>query len=113
MYSYRFPFTSLRLKTVSALHARIQKKEEILLVTDLDSTNGTFIDDKRLRPGVVAAASPGTCITFGNMFLTQFPSIFLDSAFGWLILLAWTTILLCKTWLITDNDKNKRICWNS
>nr|DAD47058.1 TPA_asm: hypothetical protein HUJ06_016995 [Nelumbo nucifera] len=36
------------------------------MVTDLESTNGTFIDDKRLRPGVVAILSPGSCITFGT-----------------------------------------------
>ncbi|KAJ6386271.1 hypothetical protein OIU77_029276 [Salix suchowensis] len=36
--------------TVSALHARIQNKGGNLVVTDLDSTNGTFIDKKRLPP---------------------------------------------------------------
>lgn len=55
--------------TVSGLHARIQKKGDSLLVTDLDSTNGTFIDEKRLRSGVVAVASPGSRITFGNISL--------------------------------------------
>lgn len=53
-------------RAVSGLHARIQKKEGSLLVTDLDSTNGTFIDDRKLRPGVAAAVSPGSCITFGT-----------------------------------------------
>ncbi|QHO36915.1 Zeaxanthin epoxidase [Arachis hypogaea] len=52
--------------TVSAVHARIQKKQGNLLVTDLDSTNGTFVDDKRLRPGVVTTVSPGSNITFGT-----------------------------------------------
>ncbi|PIN03927.1 Zeaxanthin epoxidase [Handroanthus impetiginosus] len=51
--------------TVSALHARIQKTEESLLITDLDSTNGTFIGEKRLMPGVASAASPGNLVTFG------------------------------------------------
>lgn len=51
--------------TVSARHARIKKKEDNLLVTDLDSTNGTFINEKRLRPGVVSTAPPGSLITFG------------------------------------------------
>ncbi|XP_065852134.1 uncharacterized protein [Euphorbia lathyris] len=50
--------------TVSGIHARIEKRGENLLVTDLDSTNGTFIDDKRLNPGVVAAVSSGSFITF-------------------------------------------------
>lgn len=53
---------------MSGVHARIQKKAGNLLVTDLDSTNGTFIDDKRLRPGVAATASPGSSITFGNFY---------------------------------------------
>ncbi|TKY50017.1 Zeaxanthin epoxidase [Spatholobus suberectus] len=58
--------------TVSGVHARIQKKQGNLLVTDLDSTNGTFINDKRLRPGVVATVSPGSCITFGDTHLAMF-----------------------------------------
>ncbi|CAL0323009.1 unnamed protein product [Lupinus luteus] len=58
--------------TVSGVHARIQKKQESLLVTDLDSTNGTFVDDKRLRPGVVATVSSGSLITFGDTHLAIF-----------------------------------------
>ncbi|XP_061342290.1 uncharacterized protein LOC133288527 [Gastrolobium bilobum] len=58
--------------TVSGVHARIQKKQGNLLVIDLDSTNGTFIDDKRLRPGVVATVSSGSCITFGDTHLAMF-----------------------------------------
>ncbi|XP_030522218.1 uncharacterized protein LOC115735230 [Rhodamnia argentea] len=60
------------IATVSGLHARIQKKEGSLLVTDLDSTNGTFIDDRKLRPGVAANVSPGSCITFGDTHLAMF-----------------------------------------
>ncbi|RZC79105.1 hypothetical protein C5167_003310 [Papaver somniferum] len=52
--------------TVSGVHARIKVKEGNLLVIDLDSTNGTFIDKKRLSPGVVAMVSPGNCLTFGT-----------------------------------------------
>ncbi|XP_027344885.1 uncharacterized protein LOC113857277 [Abrus precatorius] len=58
--------------TVSGMHARIQKKQGNLLVTDLDSTNGTFIDDKRLRPGVIATVSSGSLITFGDTHLAIF-----------------------------------------
>lgn len=54
---------------VSARHARIQKKAGSLVVTDLDSTNGTFINDKRLAPGVAATVSPGSYITFGKLSL--------------------------------------------
>ncbi|KAF4360264.1 hypothetical protein F8388_020555 [Cannabis sativa] len=58
--------------TVSARHARIEKKKENLLVTDLESTNGTFIGDKRLTPGVVATLYPGNSITFGDTNLAIF-----------------------------------------
>ncbi|TYK21724.1 uncharacterized protein E5676_scaffold859G00940 [Cucumis melo var. makuwa] len=58
--------------TVSGQHARIKNQEDKLLVIDLDSTNGTFIDDKRLNPGVVAAVSSGNCITFGDIHLAMF-----------------------------------------
>lgn len=67
----------LTLETVSGLHARIQKTEESLLITDLDSTNGTFIDEKRLRPGVAASALPGCKITFGKDIVAFFLVIFL------------------------------------
>ncbi|XP_059430611.1 uncharacterized protein LOC132164190 [Corylus avellana] len=58
--------------TVSGLHARIRKKEGNLLITDLDSTNGTFIDEKRLSPGVVAIVSSGSVVTFGDTHLAMF-----------------------------------------
>ncbi|XP_051120272.1 zeaxanthin epoxidase, chloroplastic [Andrographis paniculata] len=62
----------LPVPTVSALHARIEKTDENLLITDLDSTNGTFINDKRLKPGVVSPAVPGNRITFGDTNLAIF-----------------------------------------
>jgi pSer/pThr/pTyr-binding forkhead associated (FHA) protein len=50
---------------VSGVHARLEKKDGLLLVTDLDSTNGTFINEKRLKPGAVTPAPPGSYMTFG------------------------------------------------
>ncbi|KAK4339166.1 hypothetical protein RND71_040628 [Anisodus tanguticus] len=58
--------------TVSGVHARLQNMEEYLVVTDLDSTNGTFIGEKRLTPGVAAAALPGSLVTFGDTNLAIF-----------------------------------------
>lgn len=63
---------AIPVPTVSGVHARIQKTEESLLVTDLDSTNGTFIDERRLRPGVPVVAPPGSKITFGDTHLAIF-----------------------------------------
>jgi len=61
---------------VSGVHATINTNEKNLLVTDMNSTNGTFIEDKRLIPGVAAPAFPGTRITFGTpIFSHDFPSL--------------------------------------
>lgn len=57
--------------TVSAVHAQLQNMEDYLVVTDLDSTNGTFIGEKRLVPGVAAAALPGSLVTFGTTFIVN------------------------------------------
>ncbi|KAK9999144.1 hypothetical protein SO802_018747 [Lithocarpus litseifolius] len=67
------------IATVSGLHARIQKKGGNLLVTDLDSTNGTFIDDKRLKPGVAATVLPGSYIIFGDIHLAMFRATKLEN----------------------------------
>lgn len=58
--------------TVSGRHARIEKKEGNLVVTDLDSTNGTFVDTKRLTPGYGVTVSSGSFITFGDTSLARF-----------------------------------------
>ncbi|KAK9059325.1 hypothetical protein SSX86_021944 [Deinandra increscens subsp. villosa] len=58
--------------TVSGTHARFQKKDGALLVTDLGSTNGTFIDESRLAPGVPAIVPSGRYITFGDTNLAIF-----------------------------------------
>ena len=64
--------------TVSALHARIQKRGGNLLVTDLGfrefvghrfrQHQWDFYDEKRLRPGVASTVLPGSCVTFGKNF---------------------------------------------
>ena len=49
------------------------------MVTYLDSTNGTFINDKRLRPDVVAKVLPGSFLIFGKYH--DFNSIILFTSF--------------------------------
>ncbi|XP_010922882.1 zeaxanthin epoxidase, chloroplastic [Elaeis guineensis] len=58
--------------TVSSVHARLKKRDGSLLVMDLDSTNGTYVNDQKLKPGAVAAAFPGSSITFGDTHLAMF-----------------------------------------
>ena len=48
------------------MHARLEKKDGQLFVTDLKSTNGTFINDKKIRPGAVTSVPLGSSITFGS-----------------------------------------------
>ncbi|KAJ6765701.1 GERMIN-LIKE PROTEIN SUBFAMILY 3 MEMBER 3 [Salix purpurea] len=50
---------------MSGLHLGIQKRGGTLVVTNLDSTDGTLINEKRLRPGAAVSVSPGSRITFG------------------------------------------------
>ncbi|KAG6384007.1 hypothetical protein SASPL_156195 [Salvia splendens] len=71
-YSSSCAYSVIVDKEVSGAHARIEKTEENLLITDLDSTNGTFINEKRLLPGIVSPASPGNLITFGDTNLAIF-----------------------------------------
>lgn len=58
--------------TVSGLHARIQNKDGSLFVTDLDSTNGTYINEQRVLPGSTAVVPPGSLLTFGDTHLAIF-----------------------------------------
>nr|ABK23669.1 unknown [Picea sitchensis] len=57
---------------LSGIHARLERKEGILFVSDMNSTNGTYIDNTRLSPGAVTVLSAGSCITFGDINLATF-----------------------------------------
>lgn len=80
---------------MSGEHARLQMKEGSLVVTDLNSTNGTFIDDKRLSPGVPAMIQPGRYLTFGTVFLKW------SLVFVFILGNYHCNIILHATWLIT------------
>lgn len=58
--------------TVSGVHARLEKKNGTLFVTDLNSTNGTYVNDKRIRAGAVTPIPPGGRVTFGDDHLAAF-----------------------------------------
>ncbi|EES16567.1 hypothetical protein BDA96_08G023900 [Sorghum bicolor] len=62
----------LPIATVSGTHARLEKKGGSLLVTDLDSTNGTYINERRLNPGFPIAIDPGSFLIFGDIHLAMF-----------------------------------------
>ncbi|KAL6642180.1 hypothetical protein ACP70R_020361 [Stipagrostis hirtigluma subsp. patula] len=62
----------LPVATVSGTHARLEKKDGRLVVTDLDSTNGTYINERRLVPGFPVPVDPGSLLIFGDIHLAMF-----------------------------------------
>jgi pSer/pThr/pTyr-binding forkhead associated (FHA) protein len=51
--------------SVSIMHAKLQRRETIWILTDLGSTNGTFVEGERLTGEV--PLSPGTTLKFGDV----------------------------------------------
>ena len=57
-----------------------------MVVTDLNSTNGTFLNDQRLGPGVGQPWLPGVSLRIGSYRLKFVPDEFKLDAHHWLIL---------------------------
>lgn len=55
--------------TVSGAHAMIEVAPDKVMVTDLSSTNGTFIEGEELQPGVAYELPQGGEVIFGDEFL--------------------------------------------
>jgi pSer/pThr/pTyr-binding forkhead associated (FHA) protein len=51
--------------SVSTSHAKLQRRDDVWVLSDLGSTNGTFVEGERLSGDVVLA--PGTTIKFGEV----------------------------------------------
>ncbi len=51
--------------SVSTMHAKLQRREAIWILSDLGSTNGTFVEGERLTGE--AALTPGTTLRFGDV----------------------------------------------
>jgi pSer/pThr/pTyr-binding forkhead associated (FHA) protein len=51
--------------SVSTMHAKLQRREAIWILTDLGSTNGTFVEGERLTGE--GPLSPGTTLKFGDV----------------------------------------------
>ena len=58
--------------TVSGAHAMIDLVDGKVMVTDLTSTNGTFIDGEELLPGVPTQLVVGGEVIFGDEFLARY-----------------------------------------
>lgn len=62
----------LPIPTVSAVHAELEVDGGKLTVTDLESTNGTFIDEKELSARTPTPLALGSEVIFGDTFLAKF-----------------------------------------
>ena len=51
--------------SVSTMHEKLQRRENVWILSDLGSTNGTFVEGERLRGEV--PLSPGTTLKFGDV----------------------------------------------
>ncbi|HJR17152.1 MAG TPA: FHA domain-containing protein [Gemmatimonadales bacterium] len=51
--------------SVSTIHAKLQRREAIWILTDLGSTNGTYVEGERLSGET--ALTPGTTLRFGDI----------------------------------------------
>jgi len=51
--------------SVSTMHAKLQRRDAVWVLTDLASTNGTFVEGERLAGE--APLSPGTTLKFGDV----------------------------------------------
>ncbi len=73
----KFPYTIGKLAgyvdlvlpddSVSRIHARFDKQDKAVLLTDLNSTNGTFKNGLRMQPQETVEIEPGDEIRFGNV----------------------------------------------
>jgi pSer/pThr/pTyr-binding forkhead associated (FHA) protein len=50
---------------VSTSHARLQRRDDVWVLADLGSTNGTFVDGERLA--AETALAPGATVAFGDV----------------------------------------------
>lgn len=51
---------------ISGKHAKISRQENELYITDLDSTNGTFLNGEKLKPNVKTKLSSGDKLVFAE-----------------------------------------------
>ena len=64
-------------ESVSTAHAKLQRREGVWILTDVGSTNGTFVDGERVETEL--PVSPGATIRFGDVSVLFEPT---DDAYG-------------------------------
>src|SRR5712692_4768938 len=64
-------------ESISTSHAKLQRREGVWVLVDLESTNGTFVDGERIKADTPIA--PGSMVRFGDVQLVFEPT---DDALG-------------------------------
>lgn len=59
-------------ESISTAHAKLQRREGVWVLVDLDSTNGTFVDGERIKGE--APLTPGATVRFGDVALVFEPT---------------------------------------
>src|SRR5207237_9052288 len=59
-------------ESVSTSHAKLQRREGVWVLLDLDSTNGTFVDEEQIKGE--APLAPGATVRFGDVQLVFEPT---------------------------------------
>lgn len=62
----------IAVPTVSGAHAMIEVTDAKVMVTDLSSTNGTFIDGEELQAGIAYDLEEGGEVIFGDEFMALY-----------------------------------------
>ena len=57
----------IKARGISRLHGKISKEDGIYYLTDLNSTNGTFLNGGRLEVNEKARIRPGDCVGFADV----------------------------------------------
>ncbi len=67
----------MSLPVTTTSHAKLQRREGVWILTDVESTNGTFVDGERVQGD--APLAPGAMVRFGDVQLVFEPT---DDAMG-------------------------------
>lgn len=59
-------------ESVSTTHAKLQRREGVWVLVDLDSTNGTFVDGERIKGE--SPLAPGATVRFGDVSVVFEPT---------------------------------------
>ncbi len=60
------------IPTVSCAHAKLEVEGDKVFVTDLKSTNGTFVDNERIAPDTKTELATGANVIFGDANLASY-----------------------------------------